>query len=68
MLWVELPEQFDAMELHRLARKAGVLRLVRSFRHSCAIAIACDSIRLCVDPIDSRGHPYARRIAASPLG
>ena len=24
MLWVELPDQFDAMELHRLARKAGV--------------------------------------------
>jgi DNA-binding transcriptional MocR family regulator len=24
MLWVELPEQFDAMKLHQLARKAGV--------------------------------------------
>jgi DNA-binding transcriptional MocR family regulator len=24
MLWVELPEQYDAMELHRLAHEAGV--------------------------------------------
>ena len=24
--------------------------------------------RLCVDPTDSRGYPYARRIATSPLG